>query len=315
MCTTNPVEAQGTYPPARRFSAFEVTDDHRVHHFRLLAGNDLGSGTKPHPKRANYFPKIPTLSRPLPETAGILAAQRFEPSGPDADAPRSRDDVVLGKGTRPPFEAPTQPSRPQPTRRKSKGKDKRKRKTSLALTREQYIELNEGWHHARRIGRPLNYMLTIRPADIDALEPAERQALWQRTYKKLEQYARTKSIEWTAIWSRESQRPTGRGEHWHILLHLPNGLAEHFESTVRKWFTGRHEVDLSPRDQRTRFVKGKAENAATYVTKAAPPTITYRSTVPYRPSGPIFGRRAGITRNIGSKAVGAWNARMERLAA
>jgi hypothetical protein len=167
----------------------------------------------------------------------------------------------------------------------------------------------QGWHHARRIGRPLNHLLTIRPAELDALELAERHEAWQRTYKKLEQYARTKGFEWTAAWARESDRDTGDGEHWHILCHLPDGLTDHFETTVRRWFAGPREVDLRLADQFVRRdrKRGKIASAATYITKAAHPHSIYgRPEIPYRPSGPVFGKRGGVTRNIGRKAGETW---------
>lgn len=263
---------------------------------------------------ANYFPKIgaafPTVSSPVlggfPQSSQSLTLGGSADCQSPAGAP-----VLLGKGKL----AQTSPLKdpPRSRSRKRKGPDKRCKKTSLALTREQHLAIHAGWEHARLIGLPLNWMLTIRPADIDALTIEERHKFWERTYKKLDQYCRARGFSFTAAWSRESNRngSDAQGEHWHILLYLPTGSEEHFRKTVtgKSWFPGRHEIDLSPRHQFSRWENSKRYNAASYLCKAANPRLVRADpSIPYRSSGPIFGRRAGVTRNLGPKAIEAYQA-------
>lgn len=282
---------------------------------------------------ANYFPEIEAgfPTDPRPDLGGFLQSyQSLTLGGSEDYQSPAVAPVVLGKGKR--TSTPPVKAQPQRRSRKRKGQDKRCKKTSLALTREQHFAIHAGWEHARLIGLPLNWMLTIRPDGIDLLSPEERRQLWENTYKRIEQYFRDKErarkrkdphcldkeLTFAAAWSRESKRvgkrDNGAGEHWHILLHLPAGLKDHFEQTMRRKFRGRHEIDLSPRHQLTYWKKHKRYNAASYICKAANPRLVRADpSIPYRPSGPIFGCRAGVTRNIGSTAIEAYEAHRRRL--
>ena len=272
---------------------------------------DLSTGAESGSECANYFPERsnenspPDLIDAPPE--GVQNKADFRPRLHEGET--GDDDLVVlgrvGKHTT------------SPNKRRRRTVDRRRRKQTRAIDPDLYREMNDAWAFARLIGMPLNYMLTIRPANIDDLDPEERNALWIRTRKKIDQWFRDHSIDHACIWSRESDRHTGRGEHYHELLHLPASLVAAFEDAVRSWFPGRNEVDLSPRDQRVRrTVSGKIMTAATYVAKAASPRITYANrSVPYRPSGPVFGKRAGVTRNLGKKAVAGHRSGMDRRAA
>jgi hypothetical protein len=189
------------------------------------------------------------------------------------------------------------------------------RKISLVLSPEEYDTFHGGWFHARFRGTPLNTFVTFRLVGVDDMTPDERWKLWSKILKKLDQYARSKDFEPVKGWVRESKRITktiGKGEHLHVLLWVPEGLEWHFRKTVTGWFEGRHAVVVKPASQITRASRNgkKAHSAATYVTKAAPPQRTYNNpTLAYEKSGPIQGKRAGLSRNLMPKAVTTWRPR------
>jgi hypothetical protein len=186
-----------------------------------------------------------------------------------------------------------------------------RQKVSKCLTPKEYDELLEAWPHARRRGTPLNTFITIRPREIDQLTPAERWQLWQKTYNQLTRYARYKQFEFVALWVRESDRDLpGMGEHLHALMWIPDKHWDHFNNTVKGWFDGPAAVNIKPASQATRRNRnGKALSAIGYLTKAAPPQRTrYNPTILYRLSGPILGRRSGMTRNLKPKAIAVWRA-------
>ncbi len=102
------------------------------------------------------------------------------------------------------------------------------------------------------------------------------------------------------------------GEHLHVLLWVPHEHQRHFRKIVTDWLDGRHAVVIKPADQFTSWSdNGKKEHSAIgYVTKAAPPQRTrYNAQIAYEKSGPIRGKRAGLTRNLSPKAIAAWRAR------
>jgi hypothetical protein len=205
--------------------------------------------------------------------------------------------------------APAARPKRQPAPWYKKGKIGR-RKVGLCLKPKEYDELHEGWVHARRRGTPLNTFITIRPIEIDQLAPLERGKLWQKTYNQLTRYARYKDFEFVVLWTRESDRPAGTGEHLHTLMWVPDEHWKHFKKRVKGWFDGSFAVDVTRASQAIRWEGGKIHSMIGYLTKAAPPQRTrYNPTILYRRSGPILGRRSGMTRNLKPKAIATWRAR------
>jgi hypothetical protein len=72
------------------------------------------------------------------------------------------------------------------------------RRVTRGLDRNAVIDLNDAWHHARKIWRPLNVMLTLRPLDIDQVAPNDRTAIWNKVLNKLGMYSRYYGIAFTA---------------------------------------------------------------------------------------------------------------------
>ena len=182
------------------------------------------------------------------------------------------------------------------------------RRVTRGLDRNAVIDLNDAWHHARKIGRPLNVMLTLRPLDIDQVAPNDCTAIWNKVLNKLGMYSRYYGIPFTAIWSREINRD-GTGEHLHVLMHVPAKRRAHFEERVYGWYEGPSEIDVRPAHQMTRFTAdGRRMNAITYITKQMTPQAWYRRGLIRQGGGPILGKRASCTQNIDFKARASWQA-------
>jgi hypothetical protein len=87
------------------------------------------------------------------------------------------------------------------------------RRLSNGLDRKQVNELHRGWEHAVRIGRPLNAMISLRPATAFC-------KLASRVRNKLGVWAKQRGILFVAAWARECNQD-GTGEHLHVLMHVP----------------------------------------------------------------------------------------------
>jgi hypothetical protein len=152
---------------------------------------------------------------------------------------------------------------------------------------------------------------------MDDLTLKERQVLWTATYKALQEWCRYWKIPFVAVWARESDRRTSMGEHWHVLMFLPQRHWRRLRKIAKGWARGRlkgpEAVDLRLRDYQVSFSQnGVSYTSIDYLRKASPATAR-KSRPFYRPSGLIHGSRAGATLNIRKKAIAAWEARMERL--
>jgi hypothetical protein len=62
------------------------------------------------------------------------------------------------------------------------------RRSTKGLNRDQVRELNYAWHHAARIGRPLNMMVSVHPIGIDEIAPADRCRVFASLRNKLGVY-------------------------------------------------------------------------------------------------------------------------------
>jgi hypothetical protein len=147
------------------------------------------------------------------------------------------------------------------------------------------------------------------------MTPEERWTLWSKMLKNLDQYARYRGFELVQAWVRESKRISktkGRGEHLHVLIWIPEEHQRHFRKVTTGWLDGRYAVVIKPADQIT-YVSDNGKkylSAAGYITKAAPPQRIYNNPgLAYERSGPIKGKRAGLTRNLMPKAIASWRTR------
>jgi hypothetical protein len=187
--------------------------------------------------------------------------------------------------------------------------------------------LLSAWHHAAKTGQPLNRLVTFRPIGIDRMEGVDRCRLFDRLRKQLDQYARQHGFPLAIAWSRESAED-GAGEHLHCLMHVPPRWQKHFSDTVWRWLPERaateHEVeymtsvDVRPANQRTLITEaGKRHSAIGYLVKQMSPQAGGRMEgvgddarwvrhMHRVKGGPVLGKRAGVSRSLGKKAVDAW---------
>jgi hypothetical protein len=175
------------------------------------------------------------------------------------------------------------------------------RRITKGLSNKLVNEMTHGWQHARRIGYPLNVMVTIRP--FKELDRTTSCKLAANIRNKLGVFARQHGFPFVAAWARECD-PNGTGEHIHILMHIPQRKFEKLEWTVIGWFPEPGVTDVSRRDQKV-FVtpNGKQKSAIGYITKQMLPQACWRRPRIRRAGGPILGKRGGVTRNIGPAAI------------
>jgi hypothetical protein len=182
------------------------------------------------------------------------------------------------------------------------------RRLTNGLDTDQVKELNYAWHHAGRIGRPLNVMISVRPIDIDETTTADRCRMLAALRNKLGVYTRLRGFEPTFVWSREVN-PDGTGEHLHVLMHVPAKHRSDFEATLFGWYPGPAEADVRKADQRTRFTwNGKRHSAIGYICKQMTPQAWYGRGLTRKAGGPILGKRGGTTKNLDRRARAAFRA-------
>ena len=181
-----------------------------------------------------------------------------------------------------------------------------RRRTTRGLSTNQVKELNEAWHHAPRIERPLNVMVTVRPIGVNEMSPAECCRLFSKIRNKLGVFARGKHLPVTFVWSREIN-PDGTGEHMHVLMHVPSRHRAKFDDLVTGWLPGPGEVDVTTATQKIRFTwSGKRLTAIGYLAKQMTPQAWYRRGMVRKAGGPIVGKRSGVTRDLDWRARAAF---------
>jgi hypothetical protein len=176
-----------------------------------------------------------------------------------------------------------------------------RRRSTKGLNRDQVNELHRGWEHARRIGCPLNAMLTFRPLeDYDGLAFC---LFVKRVLNQLGVYARYRDFTFVAAWTRECNAD-GTGEHLHVLMHVPRRHFLHLEETIIGWLPAPGAAHMQPAHQKV-FVDetGKRMSAIGYLAKQMTPQAWYKRGLIRKAGGPILGKRGGITRNIGAAAI------------
>lgn len=172
---------------------------------------------------------------------------------------------------------------------------------------DMIVAMLDAAEHANVIKAPLNTFVTIRPANIDDVPAKKRSEFWQVELNRISRLLARNGITQVYIWSRESRIPDGTAEHLHLLIHLPKSMVEKLRSCLLDRYPGPGEVDVRPASDVARMAEnGKYLSAVTYVCKAMSQRARRKSNQPYRPSGPVMGKRAGMTRNIDAKAVAAY---------
>jgi hypothetical protein len=180
------------------------------------------------------------------------------------------------------------------------------RKTTKGLNKDQIKDLREAWYHARRLNLPLNLFVTFRPINIDAMTESERCEHFATLRNKLGVYARQHNFRPTFVWTREID-PDGRGEHMHVLIHVPTRRSRHFEDRVTGWLPEPGAVDVRAAHYETQFTAfGKRSDVISYISKQMTPQAWYKGDLTRKPGGPVLGKRGGVSANLTRKAIAAW---------
>jgi hypothetical protein len=181
------------------------------------------------------------------------------------------------------------------------------RRETSGLNPKQIKELNNGWLHARRIGLPLNVLVSCRPSNSDDLASVDRCKLFRQVRNKLGVYARLRRFRPTFVWTREIHCD-GTVEHLHVLIHVPQRLFGDFQQTLIRWFPEQGEIDVRRADYRTTFTStGKRKSAIGYISKQMTPQAWWRRGLIRVAGGKILGKRGGVSANLTSKAIALFN--------
>lgn len=179
---------------------------------------------------------------------------------------------------------------------------------------------------ASNIGAPIQTLLTINAAHLQRIGSDGVFGignLWDGFRDFLEllrKWIRGRGITWSCIWAREytGGRNEHHGEHWHIAFHLPPQHRVALSEQVAIWTD---EGIGDPDGKRKCIARSKTGtwylntckgNAGEYLGKATPKTrVRYGQTIPnhqrksrfhQKGTGPIEGKRFGISRPIGHAA-------------
>jgi hypothetical protein len=184
-----------------------------------------------------------------------------------------------------------------------------RQKVSKSISGRDVKNMESAWHFAREIGKPLNRFITFRPCDINVQTLKQRIGTWTKWRNRLAQFARDNNFEFTCLWTRESERKTGKNEHLHILMHVPAGRLKRFDALVKQWPGDPQEIDCRPSTYQTQITpSGKQKNVLTYVTKNSP-QAAYTGRRFYQAGGPILGKRCGTSRNLSPQTRACANVR------
>lgn len=169
-------------------------------------------------------------------------------------------------------------------------------------------------HHAEAIGRPLNRFTTLHFEAAQVSDPAKATG---RLLKLAGDWLRTQGEPLCAVWVRESGE--GKGEHLHLLWHIPTRLAGAFAKRERGWRVKvgmkqirggclSRAVGLSYRHAARGMEYGECyedhlARAIGYVLKGANKRTAARLGLTLcEPQGLIAGKRSGMTENLNRKA-------------
>ncbi len=147
--------------------------------------------------------------------------QKVRPKSAKAGQPRGRNPSYIGGATSPPA---------TPARRLKTPRLHRDRESSF-LTLAQARNLMEAAAYAETIGKPLNRFTTIHWQAADITDDYQDATL--RFLKLAADWLRLRGEALAYVWVRETG--AGKGEHVHILMHVPPHLARPFSNRQRGW--------------------------------------------------------------------------------
>ena len=189
----------------------------------------------------------------------------------------------------------------------------RKGRRSTALRSKDCENLILAAEHARRIGKPLNRMLTVH---FDAAGISDPVKATGQLLKLMGDWLRCYNTGITAVWVREAG--STKGEHVHILLSVPPPIVRSFTRMQRGWFNkigaawtggvyksrpigGSHKVAFS--EASTSLYQQALTGALHYLLKGADERARSTHCISKRgDGGELWGKRCSTTENIGRTA-------------
>jgi hypothetical protein len=200
---------------------------------------------------------------------------------------------------------------PAPSKGSWGGDRNRRDRLSDSLTLPQCRKLIAAALHAERLGLSFNRHWTVH-CERAGIQPRDGQAFVGRLLHLVTEAVRRYGGQLAAIWVRENGE--GKGEHVHILLHLPSGMR--LTNKTRRWIisaggTYRRNVSyvrsiggpLGRADPRSELYRVNARNVLAYVLKYASRDVAEALGLPlWGERGRIMGKRSGCTQNIAQGA-------------
>jgi len=180
----------------------------------------------------------------------------------------------------------------------------------VALSPADADKVLKAGHHALAAGLPFNRFTTIHWAFAGV---ADGLGATGQFLKLAGDWARARGERFAWVWVREGG---DKGEHVHILLHLPPALAGDYYRRQRGWLkacgaTWKAKVIYSRAVGRTLGqalgggddYRANLAEALDYVLKSADPAARERLGIKRRePGGELTGKRCGVSQNIGLAA-------------
>ena len=185
-------------------------------------------------------------------------------------------------------------------------------RTSEVLNDRQVEALLEAARYAIAAGRVFQRHWTIHYGKA-GIAPQDGARFVSKLLDQVSKQAKREGGEMTALWVRE--RASGKGEHLHVLLHLP--AAMRLQGRTRRWIVAAGG-NWQPGISKVRIIGGRlskgsgsceavvrenAANVVRYLLKAADSETGERLSLPKSgKGGTIIGKRCGWTQNIGRRA-------------
>jgi hypothetical protein len=183
-----------------------------------------------------------------------------------------------------------------------------KRRPVRALAGDDVRTLEHLWYVSNRRGWPLNTLVTVRIDGFDDLAPAEKATAYRRILDNMGESARRRDFPIYNLWVREIARDN-KGEHIHILAHIPRQELIKFRTCATSWLTS-NQIDIAPASYKvSKAADGKKHSVLLYISKQMSPQACFRTAWRRAAGGVILGKRWGCSRSLCDEK----KARMKRL--
>jgi hypothetical protein len=164
--------------------------------------------------------------------------------------------------------------------------------------------LEHAWHQAEKDGYPLNAFITIRPPH--NLTPDEHVEFVNKFWNRLANWSRRRTTV-HCILVREAA-PNGKnfgvGEHFHALVHVPQGHFNSLKTAVESWHPEPGEAFVKRANHSIGWTpQGKIRSSLGYLTKQRSPQAWYLTNYTRKPGGKVLGKRYRISANLRAKPI------------